>query len=604
MKIEFKSMRNILKLLVLIPLFSACDDFFTPAIENIRDISPITNEPAFAQGIMLEAYGQLPYNDWTASDVATDNAVSNDITNAYMRMATSSWSSVVDPMIQYQYRQFGIQYVNIFLQSADSVKWASDPKARIMFRDRIKGEAYALRGLQLFGMLQAHGGWTASGKLMGVPIVRVPQYTNSNFNLPRNTFQACLDSITADFNRALILLPLDFADVTAISSVPAKYQAIGVTNFSDYNRVFGNIVKGRMSFRIVEAIAAQVALLAASPAYSAGTNVTWANAADKAAVVIDHLVVPGVAGLNATGYTWFNNASEISGLASGSNTSEIIWRNNLNQGRNFEQDNFPPSVYGRGRVNPSQNLVDAFYASNGYPISNPLSLYNPQSPYTNRDPRLAKYIVYNGSVQASTNGVITTGTYGANNDALNRQSGASTRTGYYLRKLTRADVNANPSSPTDQKHVNARIRATEIFLSYAEAANEAWGPLGTGTHAYSAYDVIKAIRKRAMALATDPYLESIKNDQAAMRILIQNERRLELCFENNIRFYDLRRWKVDLNTLNQTVRGMQIDKNPDGSLLYTPFDVEIRSYKDYMYYGPIPYTETLKYNLLEQNKGW
>jgi starch-binding outer membrane protein, SusD/RagB family len=602
MKIEFKSMRNILKLLVLIPLLTACDDFLTPAIENIRDISPMTTEPAFAQGIMLEAYNSLPYNDWTSSEVATDNAVSNDINNAYLRMATSSWSSFVDPMNQYQYRQFGIQYVNLFLQGADSVKWASDPKARVMFRDRLKGEAYALRGLQLFGMLQAHGGWTSSGKLMGVPIVRVPQYTTSNFNLPRNTFQACVDSINADFNRALNLLPLDFVDVTTISSVPAKYQAIGVTNISDYNRVFGALTKGRMSSRIVKAIAAQVALLAASPAYAAGTTVTWANAADKAALVVDDL--GGVAGLNATGWTWFDNRTEINGLAAGSSTTEIIWRNNMNTSNNFELDNYPPSVFGNGRINPSQNLVDAFYASNGYPISNPLSLYNPQNPYTNRDPRLGKYIVYNGSVQASTNGVITTGTYGTNNDALNRQSGASTRTGYYLRKFTRGDVNANPSGRNTQKHVNARIRATELFLTYAEAANEAWGPLGTGTHAYSAYDVIKAIRKRAMALATDPYLESIKSDQAAMRTLIQNERRLELCFENNIRFYDLRRWKVDLGTLNQTIKGMQIDKNPDGSLLYTTFDVEPRNYKSYMYYGPIPYTETLKWNLLEQNAGW
>lgn len=54
-----------------------------------------------------------------------------------------------------------------------------------------------------------------------------------------------------------------------------------------------------------------------------------------------------------------------------------------------------------------------------------------------------------------------------------------------------------------------------------------------GTHGYSAYDVIKAIRQRA-GVGTDngdPYLESVKNDQTQMRELIRNERRLELCFE-------------------------------------------------------------------------
>lgn len=598
-----KVMRNILKLLVLIPLLSACgDDFFAPGIENIRDISPMYKEPQFAQGIMLNAYNYLPYNDWSVSDVATDDAVSNDITNAYLKMATGTWTSLIDPMTQWQNKRNAMQYLNIFLQAADSVPWASNPIAKVLFRDRLKGEAYGLRALQLFSLIQAHGGWTASGKLMGVPILRVPETTTSNYNIPRNTFKDCLDSINADITRALNLLPLDFTDISGVSSIPAKYVAIGLTNPSDYNRVFGNTTRGRLTSRILEAIRAQVALMAASPAYSAGTNTTWANAADNAAIVLDR--IGGVTGLQSTGHTWYANISEINGLSSGSTSPEIIWRRDVNTTRSFETDNYPPSLFGRGRINPTQNLVDAFPAANGYPISDPLSNYVASNPYANRDPRLTTYIVVNGGVQGPAGATINTGTFNTtNNDAINKQSGASTRTGYYLRKLTRKDVNVNPASVADQKHINARIRYTEIFLAYAEAANEAWGPLGTGTHSYSAYDVIKAIRKRALALTTDPYLESIKNDQAAMRALIRNERRLELCFEN-IRFYDLRRWKVDLATLNQTARGMQIDK-PDGvNLTFTPINVEARSYKDYMYYGPIPYSETLKYNLLEQNAGW
>ena len=36
-------------------------------------------------------------------------------------------------------------------------------------RDRRKGEAYALRALNLYYLLMNHGGWTADGKLLGVP---------------------------------------------------------------------------------------------------------------------------------------------------------------------------------------------------------------------------------------------------------------------------------------------------------------------------------------------------------------------------------------------------------------------------------------------------
>ena len=80
-----------------------------------------------------------------------------------------------------------------------------------------------------------------------------------------------------------------------------------------------------------------------------------------------------------------------------------------------------------------------------------------------------------------------------------------------------------------------------------------------------------------------------------MQQLIRNERRLELCFEG-FRFWDLRRWKADLN---ETARGVDIN----GSAI-TPVDVEKRAFKDYMYYGPIPYSEILKYSNLKQNKGW
>ncbi len=38
--------------------------------------------------------------------------------------------------------------------------------------------------------------------------------------------------------------------------------------------------------------------------------------------------------------------------------------------------------------------------------------------------------------------------------------------------------------------------------------------------------------------------------------------------------------------------------------VFTPIDVETRSYRDYMYYGPIPYSEVLKFSALQQNAGW
>lgn len=598
-------MKNAIKILALLPLFAACDDLFSPAEENIRELDAMYKEPTYAQGILGNAYILLPYSSSPNSDLATDDAVTNDINNNYLKMATGSWSSNNDPMSQWVGRRNAIQYLNIFLENADKVIWSNDKVIRTMYNDRLKGEAFGLRAVQMYYLLLAHAGWTDDGKLLGVPIVTKPETTASNFNIPRNTFQECMKQIYNDADSAIALLPVDYADISD-AAIPAKYKALGVTNASDYNRVNGNLMRGRITGRIVEAIRAQAALLGASPAYNKGSNVTWEEAANYAANVLDR--INGVSGLAVNGGTWYTNGAEIASLGSGVTPPEIIWRGDKSNDANaagleLEKNNFPPSLFGKGRVNPTQNLVDAFPAANGYPISNPASGYVATNPYSNRDPRLNNYILVNGSTQGPSNTVITTGTYGTNSDALNKEILFSTRTGYYLRKLLRYDCNPNPDYNTPQYHYTARIRYTEIFLAYAEAANEAYGPLGKGTHNYSAYDVIKAIRTRAgIGIANgDAYLESIKNSKDDMRQLIRNERRLELCFEN-IRFYDLRRWQVP--SLNETAKGVKIDKQGDGSLSFTPIDVETRNYKDHMYYGPIPYEEIQKWDQLQQNKGW
>jgi hypothetical protein len=229
--------------------------------------------------------------------------------------------------------------------------------------------------------------------------------------------------------------------------------------------------------------------------------------------------------------------------------------------------------------------------ANGYPITDAVnSKYDPTKPYTGRDPRLALYVVFDGSKMKST--TINTGVGGGDNavDAIQ----TSTRTGYYLRKLLREEVNANPASPSSQQHFQTHIRNTELYLNYAEAANEAWGPDDKGTNAFSAREVIAAVRKRAGITQPDNYLTSLTTKDQ-MRTLIRNERRLELCFEG-FRFWDLRRWKESLNV---PAKGVLINGTS-----FTYVTVEERSYDNsYMHYGPIPDKEVLKFNLI-QNKGW
>ncbi|NLR77131.1 RagB/SusD family nutrient uptake outer membrane protein [Chitinophaga eiseniae] len=586
--------RNIIFLLVCLSLLAGCKDLMVPEIENNRNLNSgnyPANDAALPFGILLNGYNRIPTNSWSFNDVATDDAVTNDQSNGFLKMANGQWTANNNPLSQWTNAYAAIQYLNIILRDVDTVHWVSDPVVSKLFAMRIKGEAAGLRALFYYHLLQAHAGMSESGAVLGVPIITEVQGSNTDFNKPRATFEACMKQIYSDLSTADQLLPLDYENIVNAALIPAKYGAVSL---EQYNRAFGAAFRGFLTGRIAKAIRSKAALLAASPAFSTGNTTTWADAADYAGEVLS--LKGGVSALASNGLTWYANAAEIAGLADGANPTEILWRNNYGDNRDLEQANYPPGLFGNGRINPTQNLVDAFPMANGMPIGSAGSGYDATNPYTGRDPRLRMFILVNGGTAGPNNTVINTAADGGTNDGLNIV-GTSTRTGYYLRKLLRQDVNLNPNSTNNQRHYKPHIRYTEIFLNYAEAANEAWGPLGAGKYGISAYDVIKAIRKRAGVGTTngDAYLEEAKGNKDQMRDLIRNERRIELCFEG-FRFWDLRRWKVNLG---ETARGVSIKNNVPAVM-----NVETRQFQPFMAYGPIPYGEILKFGALEQNKGW
>jgi len=591
-------------------LLCSCQDMFEPDDENTRQEEAMYEEADYAHGLLIYGYDRLPYITTTQTDIATDDAVTNVTNSVYLNMATGTWSADNNPMSQWDNCKDGIQYVNKFLSIVDTVKWSpSAVSKQRMFTDRLKGEAYGLRAILYYHLLQAHGGYADDGVLYGVPLLTTAEDGSSDFNQPRATFADCVKQCFADCDAAMELLPTDYKDVFDNDSIPEKYKSLGA-NYSNFNLVFGNKAKNLISGRIAEAVKAQVALLAASPAFREQSGVTSAEAATLCANVLKR--IGGMNGFDKDGNVdWYSSLFKTK--IDAGEVPELLWREDRRKNAEQEGDNFPPTLYGKGRVNPSQNLVDAFPMRSGRPISDPNSGYNANDPYANRDPRLDKYIMCNGTTFRKAQ--IITGRYPNDkketNDNINSIN-TSTRTGYYLKKLLRDDVSPLSSSLIEQQHIYPRIRYTELFLAYAEAANDAWGPKGDQAGAgFTAYDVIKAIRQRAglgtneagIALPEgDAYLEECAQDQAKMTNLIRNERRLELCFENK-RFWDMRRWMLPLN---EPVKGMRIDRNEETSeLSYTVISVEDRNYDNsYQMYGPIPKGEVMKWSKLKQNKGW
>ncbi len=578
-------------LLVSFFIFNACE-LLEPKDDNHSTFDRVFDDPSYAEGLLIRAFTYIPTNDYTWDEVSTDDAVTNDKFSAYQRMAKGEWSSLYNPQNLWDNANRAILYINHFLTVVDSVpwKWTNAAQNKLFIR-RLKGESYALRGLFKYYLLRNHGGVGSNSELLGTPVYNEFIKSEADFKKPRPSFAESVASAYADFDESLKYLPMDFGNVASIAALPEGFSE--VTDINDYNTVFGDFSQQRISARIAKALKSRLALLAASPAFNFSNEAArWEDAANFAGELIT--LYGGVSKLDSKGHIFYLKAQvDNANLSSGDKKDipEMLWRRPIYSDRGRESNNFPPSLYGDGRINPTQNLVDAFPMANGYPITDAVnSKYDPTKPYTGRDPRLGLYIVYNGSSMKST--TINTGVGGGDNgiDAIQ----TSTRTGYYLRKLLREDVNLNPSSLSSQQHFNTHIRYTEIFLNYAEAANEAWGPDGTGSNGVSPRQVIAAIRKRAGITQPDNYLASISTKDQ-MRELIRNERRLELCFEG-FRFWDLRRWKEDLTV---PAKGVRIEGNT-----YNYFTVEQRAYdNEYMHYGPLPYSEVLKFNLV-QNKGW
>lgn len=567
-------------------VLTSCDDVWDPAKQNFKDVSQMESEPDFAMGFLTKAYSAVA-DSYRNTEYATDDAVVNQNGNSYRSMATGGWTSSSSPINEWTNSYAGIQYLNQFLSKVDEVVWSTDTERSDMLRVRMEAEARALRAILHYQLLRTHSGYDNGGNLLGVPYLESYLGANDDMNLTRPSYKDCVAKIVADLNHAIEVLPLDYEDC---SEVPDRYKKY--TNDPEvYNRTMGANFRQLVSGRIAMAYLSRVTLLAASDGFA--NTCPWEEAANAAAAVLKEN--NGVAGIGA-GTPEYYSASIADKLKEGVNPAEIIWRGNVGEGNGEEKNNMPPSVNGNGNMNPSQNLVDAFPMANGYPINMEAANYDPANPYAGRDPRLNMYIIYNGSKGVGVTSAVISTVQGTT-DGVGNVEQRSTNTGYYMKKRLRMDVNLTAGSETKKNHYTPRVRYTEIYLNYAEAANETWGPKGDGGNGFSAYDVIKAIRQRAgVGGAEDPYLEECAASTDKMRQLIRNERRLELCFEDS-RFWDLRRWKADLNT-----PVMGINWKDDGT--YEIFEVEKRSYEDYMNYPPIPNSEILKYSNLMQNKGW
>ncbi len=602
-------------------IMSSCNKYLNTVPTGLLQEDSIFSSLTNTNGYLAQVYANLPdefeqrfpnvagYSypgPWTgASDEANNYSQLFVMSN---QLNQSTWNADVGGTFWSNFYK-PVRTATDFINNIDG---ANPVEVSDFLKTHFKGEARALRAIFYFWMLRLYG-----------PIPILPNEIDANATgdaivYARTPFDSCVSYIANQLDSA-------YNEIESVSSAahPGD-QPISLGSTVEY---------GRVTTAVCKAYKEQVLMLAASPLFNGNTDYAnlkntdgaqlisqsydvnkWKLAATAAKAFIDEFTTIGL--YTSTGSDSFTNAyNSCRNAVITEWNKEWIWGRPNGGAGYYEYDITPKlvgyssSVYkGGGFLAVNQSMVDAYFTANGRSITDPQSGYQAsgfssfKSPYdvqarntfnqwVNREPRFYVGVTYNGSYWlnqgSSPDQVIVDFT-------LNGNSGRSqsttdvTSTGYIVRKQLSTDQN-NRSW--------CYIRLAEIYLDYAEALNES-DPGNSDILKY-----LNMIRQRAGV----PIYGNGNNDvpvpssQTAMRSAIWQERQVELAFEN-VRYFDIRRWKIAPQTMGQNVYGMNMFAN--GDAFYQKTLEQNRRFLQRDYLWPIPNSEILKDKLLVQNPGW
>ena len=285
----------------------------------------------------------------------------------------------------------------------------------------------------------------------------------------------------------------------------------------------------------------------------------------------------------------------------------------------------------RGCMAPTLQVVEEFYTRNGVPIEEDKTLdfteinelrtataderYNFQEGYTtarinfDRENRFYADIGFDGGkwimeYHPSRSDVDTyvlqakVGQLG-----YGQVQGATSSTGYFTKKLVHWESGFGNTTAGVVEYAWPEIRLAEIYLMYAEALNEAEGPVAD-VHLY-----LNKVRSRAglesveaswRKYSTNPTKPDTKE---GMREIIRRERLIELALEGH-RYWDLLRWKLATDYFNQPITGWDVSQS-DAEAYYQVKTIYNRTFvapRDY--FKTNPNNENNVNGNLVQNPGW
>ncbi|RZM22820.1 MAG: RagB/SusD family nutrient uptake outer membrane protein [Pedobacter sp.] len=453
-----------------------------------------------------------------------------------------------------------IRKANVFLTEIKNATMADKGE-----QARMIAEVKVLRAFFFLELIKMYG---------GMPIIREPLPDDFDYTkLKRNSFEECAAFIAADCNEAI-----------AESALPYRISIEGE--------------RGRFTKAVAHAVKSEALLFSASKLWNQNNDLEkWKSAASAAKSALDALL--------ANDYRLHPNYEKyFQGSSLNSDDKETIFEiknpNAVYGGNLFFLHGIPSIDAGKAGATPSQELVDTYDMANGQqailgyqdadhlkPIINTASGYDDNKPYVGRDPRFYATVWYNQAFYGNIwgNNHYVASFIGGIDGLANLRS--RTHNGYYLRKFIDPVLrNGNIGNVRWKKY-----RLAELYLNYAEAANEAYGATS------EVYDAIYAIRDR---VAMDGLPVGLDVDQ--MRERIRRERQVELAFEEH-RFWDVRRWKV-LDKTDKLTTGIAWTKT--GTVFTGKRIVVDRrlAWDNKFLIFPIPLLEISRLPAFDQNPGW
>ncbi|GAB2800995.1 RagB/SusD family nutrient uptake outer membrane protein [Rhabdobacter roseus] len=591
-------------------IFGGCEDYLNRAPQaNITDTDVFGSFVSF-QGFVEEMYdcivdihkvlGGNQYYNFSASDELLSNVPIpwddgnywNQGTFLYGASPNFTYSGNLTRMRVWPFAWYAIRKANLGLSKLDLLTNA-DPEARRV----IEGQCLFFRAYFHFELMRWYG---------GLPYIDEVLSSSEELKLPRLSYRETALKVARDFEAAAALLPLKWDD-SAVGQATLGNNSQRITKIHALSLMGKNL------------------LYAASPMMnesSTGINTydveLCKRAADTFAEVIRICNESGTYRLQSW-QTWTDNFWVWSpGNRERPGGTEVIMNPTViipNFVRFTTNRTANPVQFGAGnnRVEvPTHNYIKNYGMANGLPIDDPESGYDPNDPWTGREPRFYIDIVYDGVrlvdnanvAAARENEFAQLSNAGRHRNGTPASSNvAGSVTGYFYRKWT-----PKGNNPWDNRWGNFQsyhpiMRLADVYLMYAEAVLHGYGSPTAKSPGVelTALDAVNAIRNRAQLPNLAPKFTASKD--AFMKELIR-ERAVELAFEGH-RFFDLRRWNVAGNAEYIQKTAIDFDRGPNGKPINLRERVVVtRVFEKKHNWLPFQLGDTRLYEGFPQNPGW